>query len=128
RKEPGFRQVNGFVEEGFITATEEGQCTVTEDRNPQQNEAKWNEQHTEHKLAQGTAARNASQEEADEGSPRNPPCPEEQGPILHPISGRIVGVAIGVAEGVHHHGWEAAEEVAYILNQLVHQTWCVTGE
>ena len=108
-----FRHVDRvFGELGVVTGADHVQGGITEEGHPHQDEQEREGQGAKDELAQGAAAGDAGQEEADEGSPGNPPCPEEEGPGLHP--GIHVGLVIGKGEGFHGPRWELRDIVTDI--------------
>ena len=108
-----FRHVNRvFGELGVVTGANHVQGGVTEEGHPHQDEQEREGQGAEDELAQGAAAGDAGQEEADEGSPGNPPGPEEEGPGLHP--GIHGGLVISKREGLHGPGRELCNVVTDI--------------
>ncbi len=86
---------------------------IAEHRHPEQGEAGRHQQHPGDEFANGAAARDARDEQADEGRPRDPPAPVKQGPATDPV-GRFVGVQVEglvddvrqVGAGVLHEGLE----------------------
>ena len=82
---------------------EDGKEGIAEDRDPQQDECEGDEEHAEDELPQGPAAGDAGQEEADERHPGDPPGPEEQGPVRHPLIGGVGGCPVGVGGWMGRH-------------------------
>ena len=101
-----------FGEFGVVTGADHVQGGVAEEGHPHQDEQEREGEGAEDELAQGAAAGDAGQEETNEGRPSNPPCPEEEGPGLHPgIGGRLV---LGEGKGLHGPRWELRDIVADI--------------
>ncbi|MNN02689.1 hypothetical protein D3C81_1153570 [compost metagenome] len=84
---------------------------VAEYRHPQQGEAGGDEEDAADELADGAAAGDAREEQADEGRPGQPPAPVKDGPAADPVGG-FVGIEVEgladdlrqVAAGVLHEG------------------------
>ncbi|MNG86231.1 hypothetical protein D3C79_450080 [compost metagenome] len=98
------------------------QRAVTEDRQPQQGEHERNDQRADHKLTDGTPARNTRQEQADKRRPRHPPGPEEQGPVVHPFHRTIEG------EAVERHAHKAIDVIADVEHQRIEQELGIAAE
>lgn len=98
------------------------QGAVAEDRHPRQGEAERDEQHAEDEFADRPTARDARDEQADEGRPGDPPGPVEHRPRAQPVAGAAVGVEVEALAR------QVAEVVADVLHQGVEQVLGRTGE
>lgn len=90
---------------------------------PQDGDERWQEYDVERKLPDGAAAGNPRNENADKGSPGNPPGPVEEGPVLDPL----VGVGGGGA-GEEAHLGELEDVIARGFHQSVQNLCLWTDE
>ena len=100
--------------DGFDDADALGQCQVdcgtAEDHEPDQAHRSRQQQHAQHELTDGPPLRDAGDEGADEGGPRDPPRPVEDGPAPHPS-------VLAERAGAEHHRPEVVGVEAKALDQ-----------
>ena len=104
-----------FLSKTGIAVDDLVQRAIAENRQPQQGKGERDNQRAHHELANGAPARNSRQEQADKRRPRNPPRPEEQRPVIHPLYRTVEG------EAIERHPHKAVHVVAHVEHQRVEQ-------